>query len=152
MASATTTKWNIDQGETADLLRRLNTLPKDLRATENGRMRDAAGEAGEGLRRSLVAAASGAGRQARAVAPSAKVRRDRIVSVKVGGRGNFRPKRSKGDAPRYGAILWGSDKGGRRFPNARPWIDPGVTTYANGPLPRIYEAALADVFRANGLL
>src|SRR4029077_12925172 len=71
----------IDESGLIPLLKGLGKVEQDLRDRSNGRLRDAAGTASTQLVRDLQAAAGRAATpQARLVAGSIRVRRDRLVS------------------------------------------------------------------------
>jgi hypothetical protein len=132
------------------LLRGLAKVEKSLRDEANVRLRNAAGQAATGLISELRQSASSSPTpQARIVADSLKVRRDRLVSVQVGGTTSV-----GGRGTAAGAILWGSEHGGPNFQASRGgryWILPAVQRYAAGGAQGVYLAAVNEILRDAGV-
>ena len=137
---------SVDTDDAMTFVRRLNRLPKDLRTEENGRLRDAALATSDRLASRLRSSGVGAPQAAR-VATTARPRRDRLPKVMVGG-----SKRVTSRGTKAGAILWGSNNGGRNFPGATPWINQSVDRFAQSDAPAAFYAALTQVLRENRLL
>ena len=146
MGRARAFEVSVDTEDVYDFLRRLNRLPKDLRTDQNGRLRDAALQAADRLAGQLRSGGVGAP-QAPRVASTARTKRDRLPKVMVGG---ARKVTSRGT--KAGAIMWGSNNGGRNFPGAAPWINQGADRFARSGAPALYYRALTQVLRQNGLL
>lgn len=134
----------------------LRDVPRELRTDVNGELREAASAV---VSRTLIPALR---RSASTYPPQAKItatnivpRRDRWPAAEVrNAAGQFRPRRSPGDANRFGAIYWGSIKGGGPKFGGREgdfWIGPAVK--AAGPAAvREHEAAIAQLLARKGLL
>ena len=140
----------VDASGLIPLLRGLGTVEKALRDESNGRLRDAAGRGAEGLLGYLRgSAASSPTPQAVIVAESMRVKRDRLVSVTIGGRTRVG---RRGTAA--GAILHGSESGGQNFTQplgGHYWIAPAVEAFRTGPAERVYLEAVAGILRDAGL-
>ena len=141
----------IDESGLIPLMRGVGKLEADLKDRTNGRLRDAAGVASTQLVSSLRAAASSSQTpQAALVAQSIKVRRDRLVSVAIGGR-----QRVGSRGTSAGAILWGSEHGGRNFDAAiggSYWIAPAVDKFRTGAAERLYLEAVGKILGDVGLV
>ena len=140
----------VDSDGLIPLLRGLGRVEKSLRDESNGRLRDAAGNGAAALIVTLrQSAGSSATPQAAIVAQTLRVRRDRLVSVAVGGRARVG---SRGTAA--GAILWGSERGGHNFDAPRGgnyWIRPAVEAFRQGPAERLYLEAVSGILRDAGI-
>jgi hypothetical protein len=133
------------------LLKGLGQVEKSLRDQSNVRLRNAAGSAATALSSQLrQSAGSSPTPQARIVAETIKVRRDRLVSVVIGGTARVG---SRGTPA--GAILWGSEHGGVNFTQPHGgdyWIQPAVAAYAAGGAQGVYLAAVNEILRDAGVL
>ena len=101
----------------------------------------------------MAANAGDAPPQARITARNWKASRDRFPRAELENKkGNFRQKRSRKDAPRFGAIYWGSIKGGRKFGGpSGPWIDRAVVQIA--PTVQVaYQRGLVKLLKTAGVL
>lgn len=140
------TQITVDASDLTGLIKGLNRCEEDLKKRSNGRLRDAAEKAsGELLLELRAAASSSATPQARIVADSMRVKRDRLVAVTIGGR-----QRVGSRGTNAGAILWGSEHGGENFgagAGGSYWIAPTVDRYLAGPAQRAYLEAVANVLR-----
>lgn len=140
-----------DTRDIIPLLRGLGQVEKSLRDQANVRLRNAAGRAAGELARMLVqSASSSATPQARLVAETIRVRRDRLVSVAIGG-----GKRVGSRGTPAGAILWGSEHGGVNFTQPSGgdyWIQPAVKRYAAGGAQSVYLQAVNDILHDAGVL
>ena len=91
--------------------------------------------------------------QARITSQNWKANRDRFPRAELENKaGFFRDKRSRKDAPRFGAIYWGSIKGGAKFGGpAGPWIDRTIERIA--PMVQAnYQKGLVRLLKDAGLL
>jgi hypothetical protein len=126
-------------------------VEKSLRDQSNVRLRNAAGLAATALSAQLrQSAGSSATPQARIVAETIKVRRDRLVSVVIGGAQRVGSRQTPA-----GAILWGSEHGGVHFQQPHGgayWIEPAVKAYAAGGAQSVYLAAVNEILRDAGVL
>jgi hypothetical protein len=128
----------------------LRDVDKALRTNASAELRDAAGKTAERGVAALQAGARGTP-QASIVASSAKVKRDRVPAIQLGG---SRRVGRRGTAA--GDILWGSEHGGRNF--AAPanssgyWIDPTMRRFQDGAAADEYRAAVAVILRRAGVL
>lgn len=140
-----------DTRDLLPLLKGLGQVEKSLRDEANVRLRNAAGKAAEQLAGALrQSAGSSPTPQAAIVADSIRVRRDRLVSVAIGG-----SKRVGSRSTSAGAILWGSEHGGVNFQAARGgsyWIQPAVKRYAAGGGQTEYLAAVNEILRDAGVI
>lgn len=140
----------IDESGMIPLMRGINDLEDSLKRQTNGRLRDAANVASTQLVRALKAAAAGAQTpQAKIVAETVEVKRDRFVAVSIGG---AKPVGHRG-TPAY-QILWGSERGGRNFgasAGGRYWIEPTVTRFHEGPAQQAYMLAVHQILNDAGL-
>ena len=140
----------IDASGLVPLLRGLNQVDKALRDESSGRLRDAAGRGATALVSELhAAAAASATPQARIVVETVRVRRDRLISVAVGG-----AKRVGSRGTAAGAILWGSEHGGRNFAaeaGGSYWIAPAAESFRTGHAERVYLEAVTAILRDAGL-
>ena len=140
----------IDADGLIPLLKGLGKVEKGLRDHSNGRLRDAAQTASTQLVSDLKTAAAGSQTpQARLVAESIRVRRDRLVSVAIGGG----LKVGRYGAP-AGALLYGSEGGGVNFsapPGGSYWIAPTVDRFRSGPAQQTYLRAVGSILRDAGL-
>lgn len=140
-----------DTRDLIPLLKGLGRVEKSLRDESNVRLRNAAGQAAQALASELRQSASSSPTpQARIVADSIRVRRDRLVSVAIGG-----SKRVGSRGTPAGAILWGSEHGGVNFQaphGGSYWMQPAVQRYAAGGAQGVYLAAVNEILRDAGLL
>lgn len=140
-----------DTRDLIPLLRGLGKVEKSLRDESNVRLRNAAGQAAQQLASRLrQSAGSSPTPQARIVADSIRVRRDRLVSVAIGG-----TKRVGSRGTAAGAILWGSEHGGTNFQAASGgsyWMQPAVAHYAASGAQGEYLAAVNAILRDAGVL
>lgn len=146
--------------ETAGLeetLKAFSGLERDLRSNANAELRDAAGEASSGLVLALRQAAASGPPVARRVAASAKVKRDRVPAVQIGGRAKV------GRAGAIAAVLvWGSERGPasgasvNRFGVGRNeagyWIAPTVERFGSSRALETYKRAVYSIMRKWGLV
>jgi hypothetical protein len=143
--------FTCDTRDLIPLLKGLGQVEKSLRDEANVRLRNAAGKSAEQLAGALKqSAASSPTPQAAIVAESIRVKRDRLVSVSIGG-----TKRVGSRATIAGAILWGSEHGGENFVAARGgsyWIEPAVKRYAAGGGQTEYLAAVNEILRDAGVI
>lgn len=134
----------IDTSELIPLFKALQAVDAELRRNTNKRLRQAAGECARGLVGELRRAAAGASTpQAAIVARTVGVASDRVPAVKIGG-----PRAVGHRKTPAGAILWGSEHGGRTFGAAAGgsyWIAPTVTTYNAGPAAGVYLRAVVGI-------
>lgn len=144
------TSISYDTRDVVTVIGQLRTVDKALRTNASAELRDAAGRAAE----QGVAALQGGARgtpQAGIVASSAKVKRDRVPAIQIGG---GRGVGSRGTPA--GDILWGSEHGGRNFAAAiNPsgyWIEPTVRRFQEGGAADAYRAAVATILRRAGVL
>ena len=151
MARVSTTGVTCDTSGLVPLLKGLGSVEKSLRDESNVRLRNAAGVAAGELQRQLVqSAGSSPTPQAALVASTARVRRDRLVSVAIGG-----AKRVGSRGTAAGALLWGSEHGGRNFTQPSGgsyWIEPAVRRYSAGGAERVYLSAVNQILRDAGVL
>lgn len=134
----------------AELLRGLNKVDKELRRVYNGELRNAGKACAHVLKTEMEVSATT--RLARRVAAVSAVRSDRYPTLAMGGHKKFRAKRSKGDRNMAGAVVWGTENGGRKFPGARPWIAPTVTTFTNGGAVDIYARSVGKILKRAGVM
>jgi len=143
--------FTCDTRDLTGLLKGLGKVEKGLRDESNVRLRNAAGVAAGGLAGELRQSAAGSSTpQARIVADSIRIKRDRLVSVQIGG-----ATRVGSRSTPAGAIVWGSEHGGQNF--AAPaggsyWIAPAVDRYAAGGAQSAYLAAVNQILRDAGIL
>ena len=146
----TATAKGVELEGMAETLRALQGLSKELRPEANGELRDAAGETAGKLRDDLARAAAGSPTpQARLVARTLRVVRDRIPAVSIGG----------GDrVGRYGAsadaLLWGSEHGGHNFVaggGGEYWIGPTVERFKSSTAIATFERAIGRLVHKWGL-
>lgn len=146
-----TQSFTCDTRDLIPLLKALGKVEKSLRDEANARLRQAAGQAAGQLIGELRQSAAGAATpQARIVADSLRIKRDRIVAIQVGG-----AKRVGSRGTAAGAILWGSEHGGQNF--AAPaggsyWIAPAVQRYAGSGAQHVYLAAVNQILRDAGVI
>lgn len=155
MARARTTGGlSIELAGIQETLKAVRDVEAELRPGVNNELRDAATEAAGGLVGELhsSAAASGVPVAAR-VAASAKVKRDRVPVVVIGG--SMRVGRRGAPA---GALVWGSEQGPKGDVNhwgvpAGPgyWIAPAVERFASGKALPAFRAAVDSILRKHGL-
>jgi hypothetical protein len=147
MAKARTITY--DTHDVVGVLKQLRGMQGDLRKQTNAELRDAAGTTATKLVAVYQSSASGTP-QAALVASSARVKRDRIPSVSIGGSKRVGHRRTQA-----GAILWGSEHGGRNFAAARNlggyWIEPLTRAFGDGPAVDAYRRAVATIIRKHGL-
>lgn len=143
--------FTCDTRDLTGLLKGLGKVEKGLRDESNVRLRNAAGVAAQGLAGELRRSASSSSTpQARIVADAIKIKRDRLVSVQIGGATRVG---SRGTAA--GAIVWGSEHGGRNFAAAAGgsyWIAPAVDRYSSSGAQTAYLAAVNQILRDAGLV
>ena len=143
--------FTCDTHELIPLLRGLGKVEKSLRDESNVRLRNAAGVAASQLAAMLRQSASSSPTpQARIVADSITIRRDRIVAVSIGG-----SKRVGSRGTAAGAIFWGSEHGGHNFNAAiggSYWVQPAVKRYAGSSAQGVYLAAVNGILRDAGVL
>lgn len=145
--------------EGADLLKEAlrNISDKDLRTEVNGPIRDAAVKTATNVVvPALKRAAMSGPPQARITAQNIKVRRDRFPKVEIVNRSsNFRPKRSPNDRPAFGAIYWGSVRGGPsgKFGHSSGdlWVGPALRYCAPVAMAE-HERAVTVMLAERGLL
>ncbi len=92
--------------------------------------------------------------QAHITAQNAKAKRGRYPAMEITNKGGtFRGKRSKRDAPRFGAIYYGSLFGGAKFGGSTGDLVVGPTTKRLQPIVRpAYERAVYDLLRKAKLI
>ena len=134
----------------------LRKVPKEMRTEVNGPIRQAAKEVASQIVIPQLRRAAGSGPpQARITAQPARPRSDRWPKVIIGGlSSNFRPPRSPGDSPRYGAIFWGSVKGGSsRFGSRQGdlWVGPAIKS-AGPRAVQVHQKYLTQLLAKEGLL
>lgn len=137
-----------------ETLKAVRGVEADLRPGVNNELRDAAETSAAGLVVDLQASAAASGVPvASRVASSAKVKRDRVPVVSIGGSARVG---SRG-AP-ASVLVWGSEqgpKGGVNHwgvpPGSGYWIAPAVER-AGPKCVETFKRAVADVFRRHGLL
>jgi hypothetical protein len=143
--------FTCDTRDLIPLLKGLGKVEKSLRDEANVRLRNAAGKAAGELAIELrTSASSSATPQARIVAETIKIRRDRLVSVSIGGGGRVGRRGTVA-----GAILWGSEHGGVNFTQPHGgdyWIQPAVKRYAAGGAQSAYLAAVNEILHDAGVL
>ncbi len=143
--------FTCDTRDLLPLLKGLGQVEKSLRDEANVRLRNAAGKAAEQLVSALKqSAASSQTPQAAIVAESIRVKRDRLVSVSIGG-----TKRVGSRGTIAGAILWGSEHGGINFDAARGgsyWIQPAVKRYADSGAQTEYLTACNEILHDAGVI
>jgi len=127
-----------------ETLRAVQGLEKDLRSVANGQLRAAAGECARGLIAELHASAASSGVPvAPLVASSMRVKSDRLPSVSIGG-----PASVGRYGASAGALLWGSEHGGRNFavaPGGAYWIKPAVDRFKNDGAVAAYKRAVVAI-------
>lgn len=141
------TSISYDTRDVVAVLGQLRGVQKSLRDNANGELRNAAGQTADGLVGALQSGAGGGTAQAGIVASSAKVKRDRVPAVSVGG-----SKRVGHRGTQAGAIVWGSEHGGRNFPGMPGWIERTVRTFQEGGAANAYRAAVATILQRAGVL
>ncbi|HET6195765.1 MAG TPA: hypothetical protein VFE12_08430 [Acetobacteraceae bacterium] len=143
--------FTCDTRDLIPLLKGLGQVEKSLRDEANVRLRNAAGKAAEQLVAALKqSASSSATPQAAIVSESIRVKRDRLVSVSIGG-----TKQVGQRGTSAGAILWGSEHGGVNFQAARGgsyWIQPAVKRYAAGGAQTEYLTAVNEILHDAGVI
>lgn len=92
--------------------------------------------------------------QAHITTDNAKAKRGRYPKMEITNKsGNFRPKRSRKDAPRYGAIYYGSLFGGSRFGGRKGDLVIEPTRRRLEPMVRpAYERAVYNILRKAKLI
>ena len=123
----------------------LRGVEKSLRSNASAELRDAAGKTAERLVGELQSGARGTP-QARLVASTAKVKRDRVPAVQIGG-----TRRVGHRGTVVGENLWGSERGGRNFAAPKNaagyWIDPTVERFREGGAVDVYLQAVGKILR-----
>jgi len=144
------TSISYDTRDVVTVIGQLRDVDKALRTNASGELRDAAGHVAQILVGALQSGAGGTP-QAPLVASSAKVKRDRVPAVQLGG---GKAVGRRGTAA--GVLLWGSERGGRNFaapPNASGyWIGPAVRRVQEGDATSEYLRAVSAILRAAGVL
>jgi hypothetical protein len=129
-----------------ETLKATQGLEADLRRTANGELRAIARTcAGELATELKQAAASSPTPQARLMAPTIRVKSDRIPVVSIGG--SRRVGRHKTPAAR---LVWGSESGGRNFrapAGGSYWIKPTVERFASSGALKSYRRGVYDILR-----
>ena len=133
-----------------ELLRGLNKVDKELRRVYNGEIRNAAKACAAQLKTEMEVSATS--RLARRVAAVSAVRSDRYPTLVMGGHKKFRAKRSPGDRNKAGAVVWGTESGGTKFPGARPWIAPTVDMFIDSGAVDIYARSVAKILKRAGVM
>ena len=141
-------------------------LSQDIRTEKNKEFRQAAKQTAQSVVIPELHKAAMSGKappQARHVAATARPQSDRWPKVKVGGVArNFRKKRPKGprggtkDAPRIGAIFWGSITNRLENPRFGPdsgdlWIGAAIRK-GQGKAAAIHRQFLARALKREGLI
>lgn len=92
--------------------------------------------------------------QAHITAQNLKSKRGRYPAMEITNKsGNFRPKRSRKDAPRFGAIYHGSLFGGAKFGGAKGDLIVGPFVKRLQPIVRpAYERGVYTILRKAGLI
>jgi len=134
----------------AELMRGLNKVDKELRRVYNGELRNAGKACAYVLKTEMEVSATT--RLARRVAALSAVRSDRYPTLVMGGHKKFRAKRSKGDRNKAGAVVWGTESGGRKFPGARPWIAPTVDLFTDSRAVDIYARSVGKILTRAGVM
>lgn len=137
-----------------ETLKAVQGVEADLRPGVNNELRDAAeGAAGELLVDLQASAASSGVPVASRVASSARVKRDRVPVVQIGGSARVGAR----GAP-AAVLAWGSEQGPKGDvnhwgvpPSSGYWIAPAVERAGPKVVDR-FKRAVADVFRRHGLL
>lgn len=140
----------IDDRDVMQLYKAINNVEKELRADINNRLRNAAGATSNALAQDLMQASAQGPPQAALVAQTIRVRRDRIPKVAIGGTKRVGHRKTKA-----GALLFGSERGGRNF--QRPsggnyWIKPTIDSFIDSDAHKAFYAAVVDILRDEGLL
>lgn len=137
-----------------ETLKAVREVQADLRPGVNGEIRQAAERsAGELVVELQSSAASSGVPVASRVASSAKVKRDRIPTVSIGG-----AKRVGARGAPASALVWGSEQGPKGStnhfgvpPGSGYWIKPAVER-AGPKAVETFRRALADIYRKHGLM
>lgn len=140
----------IDDRDVMSLLKRINSVEKELRADINSRIRNAAWATSDVLAQDLRQASAFGPPQASLVAQTIRVRRDRIPKVAIGGTKRVGHRRTKA-----GALLFGSERGGPKFtrpPGGNYWIKPTVDRFIESKAHRKFYEAITDILTTEGLL
>jgi hypothetical protein len=144
------TSIQVDTPGLFDTLKAVQSLQADLRKQANAELRAAARECASQLAAELrVAAASSPTPQAQLVARTIKVKSDRIPVVSIGGT----RKVGRYGAP-AGALVWGSERGGRNFVAADGgsyWIGPTVERFASSRALQSYRRGVYEILHKWGL-
>jgi hypothetical protein len=144
------TSISYDTRDVTAVIGQLRDVDKALRTNASAELRDAAGTTAE---RGVAALQSGARGtpQASIVAGSAKVKRDRVPAISIGG-----ARRVGRRGTPAGDLVWGSEKGGRNFAaGINPsgyWIEPTIRRFQDGEAADAYRAAVAVILRRAGVL
>ena len=150
----TTGGLSIEMEGLMETLQAVRGVEADLRPGVNNEIRQAAEKsAGELVSELHSSAASSGVPVASRVASSAKVKRDRIPTVSIGG--STRVGRRGAPA---GSLVWGSEQGPKGStnhwavpPSSGYWIKPAVER-AGPKAVETFRYALADIYRKHGLL
>ncbi len=154
MAKARTTGGlSIEMEGIFETLKAVRSVSADLRPEVNGELRDAAERSAGELIVELLASARASGVPvAPRVASSARVKRDRVPVVSIGGGGRV----GRTGAP-AGLLVWGSEQGPKGAvnhwgvpPSSGYWIAPAVERYSRRALDS-FRRAVYEIFRKNGL-
>jgi hypothetical protein len=137
-----------------ETLKAVRDVEADLRPGVNNELRDAAEASARVLLVDLQAAAASSGVPvAPRVAGSARVKRDRVPVVSIGGATRV----GRRGAP-AGQLVWGSEQGPKGStnhwgvpPSSGYWIAPAVER-AGPKAVESFRRAVADIFRKHGLL
>lgn len=137
-----------------ETLKAVRDVEADLRPGVNNELRDAAESSARELLVELQASAGASGVPvASRVASSARVKRDRVPVVSIGG-----ATRVGRRGAAAGALVWGSEQGPKGAtnhwgvpPGSGYWIAPAVERAGPRAVEK-FRSAVADVFRKHGLL
>ena len=151
-------KVTVDASGFVVLNKALAKVPKEIRTEQNGAFRTAAKQVASSvvIPQLHLAAASSGRPLAKRLAATARPQSDRWPKVAVGGKGNFREPRSKRDAPRVGAVLWGTGRNPYNNPRygagaGDRWIGPAVRDAGPRAL-AIHQRHLTQTLFSLGLL
>ncbi len=139
-----------DTSDVTAVIGQLRGVSKSLRTNASGELRDAAGTTAEGLVAALQSGAGGTP-QAGLVAGTAKVKRDRVPAVQIGG-----TQRVGHRGTVVAKIFWGSERGGRNFAAPKNpsgyWIDPTVKRFRESRAVDAYLQAVGSILRRAGVI
>jgi hypothetical protein len=150
----TTGGLSIEMEGIFETLKAVRSVSADLRPDVNGELRDAAERSAGELVVELVASAHASGVPvAPRVASSARVKRDRVPVVSIGGGARVGAR----GAP-AGLLVWGSEQGPKGTVNhwgvpasSGYWIAPAVERYSRKALDS-FRRAVYEIFRRYGLV